>query len=237
VLIMTMSKLTFMAVFLLVVCTIHATPPVEELSEDLDEFMQKIQTHRMFTYHFVQNNFNLTSGRTLRAEGSVTFRSPDCFRWDYTSTPQNILSSNGTTLFMILPDDRQALIQSVESTPELWSPVELLTQPDQLPNKFQVEQADSANKSLSAYRLLPKSPEKYFDYLLLTFDPKSKSADFSLTIFDLAGNRNMLEFSNYTALLTTPAFSPEIPSGFETLDFAGHPVLYRGSARKGELQK
>ncbi len=199
---------------------------IPKLPQTLVGLMDKIQAHPAFSYKFSQENFNLTTGQTIRAKGTVVYKSPDKFRWDYTSSPRNILASNGKTLFMILPEDRQALIQSAESTPELWSPLEIFARPKQLQEKFQVETADSPIKSLTAYRLLPRTPENLFDYLILAFNPESSSGDFTLTIFDLAGNRNMLDFMNYSAVKETPDFTPNVPNGYETLDFSGHPVSY-----------
>lgn len=66
-------------------------------------------------------------GRTERASGTLFMKMPDKMRWDYVAPRAKALITDGVTLWMYLPDDKQVYVQPLERAMNAKIPLQMLT--------------------------------------------------------------------------------------------------------------
>ncbi len=215
--------------------TLHGVGATDDAAP-LVNFISRFQVFRMFSFDFSQENTNATTDQTIRASGEVTFAPPARFRWDYASRPQNILASDGVWLMMVLPGDRQVMLESAVGNPAIWSPISLLSDPASIEQEFEVKADAAAPEGRYRFNLKPRTEDKPFSGIEFEFAKSFDRIEFSMTITDLAGNRNHLEFTHFRSLDKETDFLPPIPRNSDLTDFSGR-TLDRKDPRYSQLRK
>ena len=90
--------ITGIAVFLPVLAESTGNPYYQPIFD----LIRKLNTYPVFTMDFQTETSNRSSGQTIRARVTVTFATPNKFRWDYVSEPQNILARVVKVLIILL---------------------------------------------------------------------------------------------------------------------------------------
>ncbi len=202
----------------------------------LINFISRFQVFRIFSFDFTQENRNVTTDQTIRASGEVTLAPPARFRWNYASKPQNILASDGIWMMMVLPGDRQVMLESAVGNPAIWSPISLLSDPNSIEHEFEVKADESVPEGKYRFNLKPRTEDKPFSGIEFEFAKNFDRIEFSLTITDLAGNKNHLEFAHFRSLDKEIEFLPPIPRNADLTDFSGR-TIDRKDPRYGQLRK
>ncbi len=192
-------------------------------TDPLSDLIRLLQAEKSFSFNFKQENTNLTSGQKIEAQGRVLFENPNKFRWDYTSDPKNIIACNGITLLMILPRDKQVMMEPASRNQTLWSPLAVLTQPDYLKTNFIVKQT-AITEGSAQFQLFPKTDDRQYDHFDLVIQKINSDVEFDLSIYDLAGNKNKISFSYFISGISTTVEMPAIPPDYEVTDFSGYPI-------------
>jgi outer membrane lipoprotein-sorting protein len=194
----------------------------------LYDLMEKIRTYPFFSLDFKQEIVQLTAGQTIKAHGRVYIKNPNSFRWDYFSEPSNTIACNGKTVVMILPEDRQAMVDSFDLQPLLWSPFALLTDSGKLETDFIVKPVDSSDRLTRSFQLKPVTKNSRYQHLIIRWIPTSSPFAFSLIIFDMTGNENRMHFKDMKPVTDSVEFLPVIPDGYQITDFSGQPKSSTG---------
>ena len=207
-------------------------------SERLVNALKTFQGQEELKFSFRQENKNLTSGDTIQAHGIVYYQHPNQFRWNYISTPNSIIASDGDMVFMILPDDNHAMIGKFENNAQFWSPINLLTHPETIKSEFDIQMLKSPTDDSTIFRLTPKSQKMNCRYLDVRLPVHQPVLEANLKIIDLAGNENILILENFDLKIPEQtAFIPQIPKSYLTTDFAGNPIVYEANETHGKEKK
>lgn len=215
--------LTAVSVFI----SLFAFPIIaEEIPADLAKLINTLNVNECWQIKFQQSNHNVTSGQTILANGRVYFKAPNSFRWDYESSPQNVIAGSSQSVTMLLVHEKTAMIDSTGQTAILLSPISIFTGHSSLSEHFKVKETSSSESPVQIFELLPTSTDRPYEKLTIEVKKGFGNKEFSLTIYDLAGNRNRLEFQGYKPCQTQPEFNITIPSGYQTTDFSGNPIPF-----------
>lgn len=115
---------------------------------------------------FVQELVDPRTQRVQRAEGTLSLQKPGRFRWDY-ATPQQLIVSDGTKLWLYDADLEQVTVRRVRDTLSQ-TPAMLLSGQARIRDQFEVRDGGRAD-GLDWVRLVPKAKDTDFRELRLAF--------------------------------------------------------------------
>ncbi|MBN1879799.1 outer membrane lipoprotein carrier protein LolA [bacterium] len=195
-------------------------------SARLKQLVEALNEYPIYQLDFKQTNQSTTTGQIIKGEGYLTIQKPDRFDWIYTSRPMNRITCDGNYIVMLMPDTQQAMTEKAENKAVIWSPISLLSKAN-IESHFRMKILDD-NTEKSQIRLFPIQPDQPYEYLELTLYENSSKLMFSLLIYDLAGNTNILDFSGLKQIEDRRLIVfPPIPSDYDVTDFQGNPQDYR----------
>jgi outer membrane lipoprotein carrier protein len=187
------------------------TTIVRKLQERYDET-------RAFRAHFRQETRVESLGVSDVSEGTVVFKKPGKMRWDYqTPKPQEIVS-DGTTLWIHQPEDRQVLKAPFRGGFVSTTPVSFLLGVGRITDQFR-PQVDA--RGCSATRLYVGLAAKSTDELgALAFGLDRATFDIvEAAVTDPIGNVTTLTFSEVARNVDVPdtTFDFQIPPGVDII--------------------
>ncbi len=225
---MQIKRRIFLAIIYLSCFSALTPAQSEQLPQPISQLVDQLSSAHTFSLAFRQQIHNAVSGQTIKKKGTVVISIPDKFRWNYTSTPPNIFASDGVTLRVILPQDRQMMLAERSNVPFDLSPVSVFTNKSEISQTYHIKTV-SVQNDIAEFRLTPrKSNDQFKDLRLLIPTGKDSPYIFSLVILDMAGNKNQLYFSNMVKVSEPVDFSPAAPAGYIVTDFSGKPILDHG---------
>lgn len=206
-----------------------------------------------FEADFFQESRIASLDRVQRGEGRVTVkfdhdrgeRAPRAlFRWEYNQPTTQEIVSDGETVWVYLPDNKQVIQSDIEmatqSRPE--DPVTFLTGLGNLSRDFQIGWAEP-NQDIEGNYVLdlrPRRPSPMIQRLLLVINrdsviPAKRARSFgdvfpllSSTVFDPSGNTTTIEFSGVRINrgVSDSVFRFILPAGVEVIHPTGEGVGY-----------
>jgi outer membrane lipoprotein carrier protein len=133
------------------------------------------QQIRDFTADFVQLSTVVAIDRVQRGEGKVWFKFPPevrassampMFRWDYQLPNEQQILSDGTTLWVYVPENRQVIVSEVGQVEAEYgdNPAAFFTALGDLAQNFDIAWGNDRQNEAEHYRLLltPKRPSQFF---------------------------------------------------------------------------
>jgi outer membrane lipoprotein carrier protein len=190
-------------------------PPPAELAAAVQA---RYETVKDFSATFTQTYEGGVLRRKAREQGTVSVKKPGRMRWDYTSPEKKLFVSDGKTMFMYFPADRQVMRNPVPAEDEATSAVLFLMGKGNVTRDFSASYVDSPDENVYALRLEPRRRQAEYDWLELTVDRKTLQIR-KLTAGDAQGGRSTFEFSNFkeNTGLADKMFQFSIPRGTEVL--------------------
>lgn len=136
------------------------------------------------------------SQRPQKASGEVWLKKPGKMRWDYATPEKKLMVSDGTTLWVYVPDDEQAFKQSL-SGQALPAQVSFLLGEGKLDKEFDasVTKVDGLGPDEVALKMVPKVGTAAYRYLVFVVDAKTGQVRRTI-IYDQQGGTNTLSFSD-----------------------------------------
>jgi outer membrane lipoprotein carrier protein len=193
----------------------EVTPPPGEVAAALQ---QKYDAIRDFSASFTQTYEGGVLRRTPPESGTVQIKKPGKMRWNYTTPQKKLFVSDGRTLFMYFPDDRQVMKNPVPEQDQATSAVLFLMGKGDITRDFTVKYADSPVEGAYVLRLDPRSRQAEYDWLQVTADRRTLQIR-GLAWGDAQGGRSSFTFSDYkeNAGLPDKLFQFTIPRGAEVI--------------------
>jgi outer membrane lipoprotein carrier protein len=156
--------------------------------------------------------------KQITERGHVLVKKPGKMRWDYTA-PEKVFVSDGVKLYSYIPQDKAVYVTSVPQGDDATTPMLFLTGKGDLTRDFTPSLVDPPQGLLSgtkALRLVPRSPQREYDWLILAIDPASLTIRGLVTV-DAQGGKSSLSFTNMkeNVGLADRAFAFKIPRGVE----------------------
>jgi outer membrane lipoprotein carrier protein len=196
-----------------------------------------------FEADFFQESLIASLDRQQRGRGRVAIKfersRPDrvplaMFRWEYEQPTNQEIVSDGRTMWVYLPENRQVIQSEIEITAEARpdDPMTFLTGLGNLSRDFQIGWA-SPNQDVRGnfvLELRPRRPSPMIQRMLVVVDREAVQAStrrlfpiLSTTVYDPGGNSTLIEFSNIRVNRGLPAqyFHFIIPGGVEVVRPSG----------------
>jgi len=192
-----------------------ARPPASDVAAALQ---RKYDSIKDFTATFRQTY----EGGVLRPKasegGTVYVKKPGKMRWDYTGAEKKLFVSDGQTMYLYFPNDKQVMKNAVPTQDEATSAVLFLMGKGNIVRDFTVRWAEGVSDTTYRLRLDPKTRQAEYDWLEITADRETLRI-VGLTAADAQGGRSSFTFSNFKENLglADKIFQFTVPRGTEVI--------------------
>jgi outer membrane lipoprotein carrier protein len=196
-----------------------ATPEVRPPAPDVAEALQRnYDAIKDFSASFTQTYEGGVLRRKAIESGTVYVKKPGKMRWDYTSPEKKLFVSDGRTMFLYLPADKQVMKNPVPPQDEATSAVLFLMGKGDIVRDFTVRWAEGGMEGPYRLRLEPKKRQAEYDWLEVAADRQTLQI-VGLTVGDAQGGRSSFTFSNLKENigLADKMFEFTIPRGTEVI--------------------
>ena len=213
-----MKYLTFVFISTLLFC--FSGQPVSKETDLILMIQEQYQSIQSFSGHFVQTSFRNNTETVRRAEGLVSYKRPGKMRWLYEVPEEQLLVTNGETLWLFDPLLENVTIQKLEKLTDGTALSFLLGLGDL--------QADFTSRLIS--QVLLTSP----DALIVELEPKKATANLSfiqlavnpvtynlqkIALMDQEGNYRTIELGSmhYNLMLEDNIFEFKVTQDMEVI--------------------
>jgi len=183
----------------------------EQAAAELSELLSKAQTLRG---EFTQLTLSASGTRLQEVKGQMALQRPGMFNWHTDAPLEQLLVSNGETVWLYDPDLEQVTVQKLDE--RLTHTPALLLSGDisQISEHFDITAQEE--DGLSRFILKPKSADSLFDSLQLSFRRNLIS---EMQLIDNSGQRTSIHFSRVqmNRVLINTTFEFEIPPGTDVI--------------------
>jgi outer membrane lipoprotein carrier protein len=195
-----------------------AEPTAEELAQALQ---RKYDAIRDFSADFVHTYRGGVLKRQLTERGRLVVKKPGRMRWDYTSPEPKQFVSDGAKIYFYIPADKQVVVSPMPSDAEATTPALFLTGKGRLTTDFVPSLVDlpaGLPAGSRALKLVPKSKQPDYDWLVLAVDPATLSLRGLMTA-DAQGGTSTFAFSNMkeNTGVADNQFTFKIPRGVDVV--------------------
>ncbi len=216
-----------MTAALVLLWLVGATTAAPDAQAVADQVQARYETTRDFTAAVRQELTMASAGKTSTATGTVAFKKPGKMRWDYSAPEQKQFVSDGAKMYSYLPQDKQVIVSTVPPDDEAGTPALFLAGKGSLTRDFTPSLTDAPANSPSgsrALKLVPKTKQREYDWLVLVVDPSSLSIR-GLVTTDAQGGKSSFSFTNLkeNVGLTDKEFAFKIPRGVDVVTASSRP--------------
>jgi outer membrane lipoprotein carrier protein len=194
----------------------QAAPPAADIAAAVQRRYGAIKD---FSASFTQTYEGDLLQRNSKASGTVHVKKPGKMRWDYTVPEKKLFVSDGRTMFMYYPADRQVMTNPVPEQDEATSAIHFLMGKGDVVRDFKVRFGDrNPDDATYVLRLEPRVRQAEYDWLQIAVDRYTLQIR-ELTWGDTQGGRNTIALSNFkeNAGLADKMFQFSIPRGTEVI--------------------
>ena len=191
-------------------------PPAGDVAAALQ---RKYDAIKDFSAAFTQTYEGGVLRRKASSEsGTVYVKKPGRMRWDYTSPEKKLFVSDGRTMYLYFPADRQVMKNPVPDQDQATSAVLFLMGKGDIVRDFNVRWAGGGTDRIYRLRLDPKTRQSEYDWLEVAADRETLQI-VGLTAADAQGGRSSFTFSNFkeNVGLADKMFQFSIPRGTEVI--------------------
>src|SRR5215204_1075247 len=207
--------------------TAQSRPPAQEVSSPqvrppaadvAGAIQRKYDTVKDFSANFSQTYEGGVLRRKTSEHGTVQIKKPGKMRWVYASQEKKLFVSDGQTMFLYFPDEKQVMKNAVPSQDQATSAVLFLMGKGNIVRDFNVRWADGGPDTTYRLRLDPKTRQAEYDWLEIAADRETLRI-VGLTAADAQGGRSSFTFSNFkeNVGLADKMFQFTIPRGTEVI--------------------
>jgi outer membrane lipoprotein carrier protein len=195
-----------------------AEPTAAELAHSLQK---KIEGIRDFSADFVHVYEGGALKKQITERGHLLVKKPGRMRWDYTAPEPKTFVSDGAQLYSYVPADKQVVVSPIPPDDQATTPALFLAGKGSLTRDFTpsiVEQPAGMPAGSRTLKLVPKSRQQDYDWLMLVVDPASFAIRGLVTV-DAQGGRSSFLFTNLkeNVGLTDKEFAFKIPRGVDVV--------------------
>jgi outer membrane lipoprotein carrier protein len=196
-----------------------ASPDVRPPATDVAGALQrKYDSVKDFSASFTQTYEGGVLRRKSSEVGTVFVKKPGKMRWEYSGPEKKLFVSDGRTMFLYFPNEKQVMKNDVPSQNQATSAVLFLMGKGDIIRDFNIRWADGGSGTTYRLRLDPKTRQAEYDWLEITADRESLRI-VGLMAADAQGGRSSFTFSNFkeNAGLADKMFQFTIPRGTEVI--------------------
>jgi outer membrane lipoprotein carrier protein len=192
---------------------------------DASQFAQALQKKYDGIKDFSADFVHAYEGGVLRKlvteRGHLLIKKPGKMRWDYTAPEQKQFVSDGMKMYSYIPQDKQVIVTSVPPDDQATTPTLFLAGKGNLTRDFTASFVDlppGMPAGTKALKLVPKSRQRDYDWLVLVVDPASLEIRGLVTV-DAQGGKSTFYFTNLkeNVGLADKEFAFKIPRGVDVV--------------------
>jgi len=219
---MTARHLVPIAVMLLVAATSApsavAAPDPVELAAALQK---KYDGIRDFSCDFLHSYEGGVLRKKIAERGRLLVKKPGRMRWEYTSPEQKLFVSDGMKMYSYLPQDKQVIVSPIPADDQATTPTLFLAGKGNLIRDFTPSLVDlpaGLPAGAQALKLIPKTSQRDYDWLVLVVDPGSLAIR-GLVTTDAQGGKSTFVFENLRENIgiADKEFAFKIPRGVDVV--------------------
>ena len=195
-----------------------ADPTAAELAEAVQ---RKYDAVKDFSADFVHTYQGGVLKKQLTERGKVLIKKPGKMRWDYLAPEKKEFVSDGSDVYFYIPADKQVIVSAVPSTADTTTPALFLAGKGRLTSEFTpsfIELPAGLPPGTRALKLVPKSKQPDYDWLVLAVDPATLGIRGLVTV-DAQGGTSTFAFTNLKQNigLADNQFTFKIPRGVDVV--------------------
>ena len=207
-------------------CAVHLLAAAEPSPAELAAALQrKYDGIRDFSADFVHTYRGGVLKKQLTEKGRLLIKKPGKMRWEYREPEEKLFVSDGLKLYSYIPQDKQVMVGTVPQENSATTPALFLSGKGNLTRDFTPSAGDlpaSAPLGARALKLVPKTAQAEYDYLVLVVDPATLTLR-GLVTADAQGGTSSIAFGNLkeNVGLADREFEFKIPRGVDVVTDAG----------------
>jgi outer membrane lipoprotein carrier protein len=147
----------------------QASPSAADLARDLQRKYEQVRDFSADFEHIYEGG---VLRKKLSERGTLLVKKPGMMRWVYTSPEKKEFVSDGRTLYMYVPADRQVIVSTVPPEDEASSPAMFLAGKGNIQRDFtpRLPAAEGLAASEIALELVPRTKQNEYDWIVLVVD-------------------------------------------------------------------
>lgn len=157
--------------FVLGAISVSAQPEAEEAAQGLAKLQQHLEDMNTLKGEFTQTLFDADGTLLERSSGSFALQRPGKFYWHTRKPFEQLLVSDGETIWLYDPDLEQVTVRDFERETRGTPAMILSDDAENLGEDFQVRK-ETGDSDETRFVLTPKSPDGLFKDLVLVFDDR-----------------------------------------------------------------
>ncbi len=177
-----------------------------------------------FSADFVHTYQGGVLRKQITEGGHLLVKKPGKMRWEYTRPEEKLFVSDGVKMYSYIPQDKQVIVSNVPRADQTTIPALFLAGKLNLTRDFTPTFGDlpaGAPGGTRALKLVPKSPQQDYDWLILVVDPTSLGIRGLVTV-DAQGGTSSISFTNLkeNVGLADKDFAFKMPRGVDVVSDA-----------------
>ena len=182
---------------------------------------QKYDGIKDFSADFVHSYRGGVLRKQIVERGHLLVKRPGKMRWQYTSPDEKLFVSDGAKMYSYLPQDKQVIVSTIPPDDQITTPTMFLAGKGNLVRDFSatiVDPPPGAPAGTRALKLVPKSPQREYDWLMLEVAPRTLELRGLVTV-DGQGGESSFSFTNLkeNVGLADKEFTFRMPRGVDVV--------------------
>ena len=180
-----------------------------------------------FTTDFIHTYQGGAFNKQLTERGHLLIKKPGKMRWEYTEPEEKLFVSDGLKMYSYIPKDKQVIVANVPPEDQATTPTLFLAGKGNLTRDFTpalVEVPAGMPGGVRALKLVPKSRQRDYDWLVLVVAPDSLAIR-GLETVDAQGGKSTFAFNGLKENigLADNEFAFKIPRGVDVVSASSRP--------------
>jgi outer membrane lipoprotein carrier protein len=212
----------FPAAALLLLAATVGPQAAETTAPELAAALQKrYDSIKDFSADFVHAYEGGVLRKQIVERGKLLIKKPGKMRWEYTAPEQKLFVSDGVKLYSYIPQDKQVIVSSVPAADDATTPTLFLAGKGNLTRDFTaslVPLPAGMPAGTRALKLVPKVPQRDYEWLTLVVDPVTLTIR-GLVTTDAQGGTSSFSFTNMKENIGSADkdFAFKIPRGVDVV--------------------
>src|SRR5262245_9946438 len=195
-----------------------------ELAQSLQKKYDGIKD---FSADFIHNYEGGVLKKKITERGRLLIKKPGKMRWEYTVPEEKSFVSDGMKMYSYIPKDKQVVVASVPPQDQATTPTLFLAGKGNLTRDFTatlVDVPEGMPPGSRALKLVPKTRQRDYDWLVLVVEPASLDSGGLVTV-DAQGGKSSFSFNNLkqNVGLADKEFAFKIPRGVDVVSAESRP--------------
>jgi outer membrane lipoprotein carrier protein len=199
--------------------SVRAAEPTS--AEWAQALQRKVDTIKDFSADFVHTYEGGLLHKRLTERGHLLVKKPGKMRWEYSAPDEKLFVSDGVKLYSYIPQDKQVIVATVPRGDDASTPALFLAGKGHLGRDFSASAGQvpaGMPEGTRALKLVPKTPQPDYDWLVLAFDPSTLQIR-GLVTADAQGGTSTFSFARLKENIGIPDkdFTFKIPRGVDVV--------------------